>query len=122
MQDVSNGKLTPEQGAAAIKAEVENKNEDKKYTKQQKVDDTRGYYQVLMKTMLDEDGYIKPGYETQYAELTSKMSEDMRLINEGKEPSWLTREEKKDGTVLATKVDPDGNTWNYTEEGGWQQQ
>lgn len=60
------------------------------YTKAQQIDDTRGYYNLKMKTLLDEDGWIKEGMEGQYKELTNQLDKDMIKINKGEKPSWLT--------------------------------
>lgn len=62
----------------------------KDYTPQQLVDDTRGYYSLKMKILLDEDGFIKEGMEGEYKALTDQLDADMRLINKGEKPSWLT--------------------------------
>ena len=53
------------------------------------VDDTRGYYSMKMKTMLDEDGFIKEGYEKEYGKLSDRMDLDMKTIRRGRVPSWL---------------------------------
>lgn len=62
----------------------------KDYTPQQLVDDTRGYYSLKMKILLDEDGFIKEGMEGEYQTLINQLNADMRLISKGKEPSWFT--------------------------------
>ncbi len=66
------------------------KGKGKDYTSQQLVDDTRGYYSLKMKILLDEDGFIKEGMEGEYKALTDQLDADMRLINKGEKPSWLT--------------------------------
>jgi len=54
------------------------------------VDDTRGYYSLKMKTLLDEDGYIKEGQEEAYKELSDRMDSDMIAIGKGEKPSWIS--------------------------------
>ena len=82
--------ITFGRGGGAQAAPITGFKPNKPYTPQQLVDDTRGYYQVKMKTMLDEDGFIKPGMESQYETLTNQLESDMATINQGKKPSWLT--------------------------------
>jgi hypothetical protein len=55
------------------------------------VDDTRGYYSILMKTLLDDVGDVKAGREEEYEQLTTSLQEDFVLIGEGKKPKWLER-------------------------------
>ncbi len=91
---------TPEEKRAAemadkkaiidYRAEVESKSKRDDYTPQQLVDDTRGYYNLKMKTLLDEDGFVKEGMEDEYKALTDQLDADMQLINKGEKPSWLT--------------------------------
>ncbi len=72
------------------RAEVKTRSDKDDYTPQQLVDDTRGYYNLKMKTLLDEDGFVKEGMEDEYKALTDRLDADMQLINKGERPSWLT--------------------------------
>lgn len=67
----------------------------KTYTQQQLIDDTRGHYGFLMKTLLDEDGLVKEGMEGQYKSLTDKFESDVKLVGKGESPSWLVGEDQQ---------------------------
>jgi len=60
------------------------------YGKEKMIDDTRGYYTVKQRVLLDEQGYVKPGMEDEYKRISEAMDKDMQLINAGEKPSWLT--------------------------------
>ena len=86
--------------------------ENKSYTPQQLVDDTRGYYSLKMKTLLDEDGYIKKGMEDEYRALTDQLDNDLKTIGKGKQPSWLTGGKNDTSPPPGYKLDPNGRKVN----------
>ena len=74
------------------RAKATKKSAESTYTKQQLVDDTRGFYALKEKTLLDDMGWVKKGKEKEYEELNKKLEKDMQLIDKGKKPTWLTGE------------------------------
>lgn len=65
-----------------------------KYSKSQKIDDTRGHYSFLTRSLLDEDGFVKEGMEDQYKNLTDQYEGDVKKIGKGEEPTWLVEEQQ----------------------------
>ena len=59
------------------------------------IDDTRGYYALKMKALMDPDG---GGVATQnlpaYNQLLQAMNADLQMINQGQRPGWLTGQEQ----------------------------
>ena len=88
------GKKTSEKSLGRIEEEAaaRARGGNKGYTKQQLVDDTRGHYSFLTKSLLDEDGFIKEGMEEQYKTLTDKFETDIKTVGGGGQPSWLVGE------------------------------
>ena len=87
------------------------KSGDYEQDKAKLVDDTRGYYNLKMRVMLDEDGYVKPGMEGEYNTLSQKMDDDLSQIGSGKLPSWLKGKETK--KKLLTEQDIQYNMKKY---------
>jgi len=98
------GKKTSEKSLSRIEEEAaaRARGGNKGYTKQQLVDDTRGHYSFLTKSLLDEDGFIKEGMEEQYKTLTNKFETDIKTVGSGGEPSWLV--DKTQAAPVATDV------------------
>jgi len=74
-----------------FKQSLTKKDTPKPYTKPQLVDDTRGYYSLLMDAMKDDDGYVRKESMTEYNNLASNMKADMFAIGNGLMPSWLKK-------------------------------
>lgn len=60
------------------------------YTKAQQMDDTRAYYGFLRSALIDPDtkGVIQ-GKEQEYADLVKRLDKDVRLVQQGKTPTYL---------------------------------
>jgi len=76
------------------------------------IDDTRGYYQVKMRVLLDEDNLVKEGMEDEYRALSDRLDEDLARIGRGETPSWLGEEPEVPEEVTL----PEGLTEEMIEE------
>ncbi len=66
------------------------------YTPQQKVDDTRQYYSMKMKSLLDPMGIgIREGKEGEYNILMQELADDINAVQAGKIPKYLKTPEGK---------------------------
>lgn len=66
------------------------------YTPQQKVDDTRQYYSMKMKSLLDPMGIgIREGKEGEYNILMQELADDINAVQAGKQPKYLKTPEGK---------------------------
>ena len=96
---------------------AQKKKESQILTKDQKIDNTRHYYSLKMKTLLDEDGYVKPGKEKEYEELTDRLTRDLQLLHQGKDPSYL--EETEQYEVGEVHQDAAGRKGEYLGNNRW---
>lgn len=66
------------------------------YSKQQQIDDARGFFALKMRSLVDPmGGGVMQGKELEYNKLMDDLAEDLIKINNGETPNYLSKPTKK---------------------------